>query len=119
VHQSIGIDEDTAILVHDGHFRVIGRGAVYLMDGSGVTHSNIAEGETDTPLSIYDLRLQEMGLIYRRDDPKTPTEKWRGPTPTFLLRAPDNRGAHRHQPAAAQRLAVADVCPQARLMAES
>ncbi|WMT92755.1 cyanophycinase [Pelagibacterium sp. H642] len=53
----VGIDEDTAIVVRDGHFRVIGSGAVYLVDGSGVTHSNIAEGEPDTPLSIYDLRL--------------------------------------------------------------
>jgi cyanophycinase len=53
----IGIDEDTAIVVNDGRFRVIGNGAVYVVDGSGVTHSNIAEAKADDALSIYDLRL--------------------------------------------------------------
>jgi cyanophycinase len=53
----IGIDEDTAIVVNGGRFRVIGSGAVYVVDGSGVTHSNIAEAKPDDALSIYDLRL--------------------------------------------------------------
>src|SRR5438128_297974 len=41
----IGFDEDTAIVVDDERFRVIGSGAVYMVDGSGVTHSNIAEAK--------------------------------------------------------------------------
>nr|MDQ2705832.1 cyanophycinase [Pseudomonadota bacterium] len=53
----IGIDEDTAIVVTGEKFKVIGSGAVYLVDGSGVTHSNIAEADADAALSIYDLRL--------------------------------------------------------------
>jgi cyanophycinase len=53
----IGIDEDTAIVVEDeSSFYVLGRGAVYVVDGSGVTHSNITE-ESDTTLSMYDVRL--------------------------------------------------------------
>lgn len=53
----IGIDEDTAIVVKGEMFKVIGSGAVYLVDAAGVTHSNIAEGEPDAALSIHDLRV--------------------------------------------------------------
>ena len=54
----IGIDEDTAIVVEDEEsFFVLGSGAVYVVDGSGVTHSNIAEEEKDKTLSIYDVKI--------------------------------------------------------------
>ncbi|WP_309085337.1 cyanophycinase [Chelativorans sp.] len=53
----IGIDENTAIVVQGESFKVIGNGAVYLVDGGGVTHSNIAEAAADQALSIYDLRV--------------------------------------------------------------
>jgi cyanophycinase len=53
----IGIDEDTAIVVRGQRFEVVGSGAVYVADGTGVTHSNIAEAEPDRALSIYDVRL--------------------------------------------------------------
>ncbi|MCO5963853.1 hypothetical protein [Sinorhizobium meliloti] len=53
----IGIDEDTAIVVEGQKFRVIGSGAVYLVDASGVSHSNIAEAASEQELSIYDLKL--------------------------------------------------------------
>ena len=53
----IGIDEDTAIIVHDQEFRVLGRGAVYVIEGAGVTHSNIAEAEDKRTLSMFDVRL--------------------------------------------------------------
>src|SRR5690606_24424572 len=52
----IGLDEDTAVVVTDSHMRVIGAGAVYVVDGSGETHSNIAEGRPDRGLAVYDLR---------------------------------------------------------------
>lgn len=54
----IGIDENTAILVK-GHrtFTVIGDGAVYVLDGSTVSYSNIAEERVEKTLSIYDIRL--------------------------------------------------------------
>lgn len=53
----IGIDEDTAIIAQEREFRVLGRGAVYVIDGAGVTHSNIAEGEKRRVLSVSDIRL--------------------------------------------------------------
>jgi cyanophycinase len=53
----IGIDEDTALVVEGHRFRVIGSGAVYLVDASDVSHSNIAEAESDAMLSIHDLRV--------------------------------------------------------------
>src|SRR4051794_8145726 len=53
----IGIDENTAIIVEENRFRVIGSGAVYIVDCNGVTHSNIAEASPDRALSVYDVRL--------------------------------------------------------------
>ncbi|GAB1584105.1 hypothetical protein [Phyllobacterium phragmitis] len=48
----IGIDENTAIIVEGAKFKVIGSGAVYLVDGGDVPHSNIAEAAADQALSI-------------------------------------------------------------------
>jgi cyanophycinase len=53
----IGIDEDTAIVVENGAFSVHGRAGVYVVDGAGVTQSNIAEAKPDRALSIYDIRM--------------------------------------------------------------
>lgn len=53
----IGIDEDTAIVVEGAKFCVVGVGAVYVVDGSGVTHSNIAEASPERTLSMHDVRL--------------------------------------------------------------
>lgn len=54
----LGIDENTAIVIeNNASFFVLGGGAVYVVDGSGVTRSNIAEGGEDQTLSIYDVRL--------------------------------------------------------------
>jgi cyanophycinase len=53
----VGIDEDTAIVVQGDAFRVIGSGAVYVVDAEGVTASNIAEARTDNTLSMFDVRL--------------------------------------------------------------
>jgi cyanophycinase len=53
----VGIDEDTAIVVRGRQFRVVGSGAVYVVDGAGVTHSNIAEAEPERALSMYDVRM--------------------------------------------------------------
>lgn len=54
----IGIDEDTSIVVSDkGTFKVIGSGAVYVLDGSGISHSNVSEQHQDEILSIFDVKM--------------------------------------------------------------
>ena len=53
----IGIDEDTAIIVQGRKFSVLGSGAVYVVDGASVTHSNIAEAQAKRTLSMYGVRL--------------------------------------------------------------
>ena len=57
-HLGIGIDEDTAILVRDeAYFRVIGKGAVYVVDGALTSYSNVADEREDQILSVHDLKL--------------------------------------------------------------
>jgi len=53
----IGIDEDTAIIIEDRRFEVVGRGAVYIVDGTGISHSNIAEGDREEALSMFGVQL--------------------------------------------------------------
>ena len=53
----IGIDEDTALVLQDSRFEVVGNGCVYVADGAGVTRSNIAEARPERALSMYDIRL--------------------------------------------------------------
>jgi len=53
----IGIDEDTAIVIEQSKFRVLGSGAVYAVDGADVIHSNIAEGGRQDALSMFGVRL--------------------------------------------------------------
>lgn len=54
----VGIDEDTAIQVI-GHesFTVLGSGAVYVLDGMGVTFSNLSDKEAEDVLCVYDVKL--------------------------------------------------------------
>jgi len=54
----IGIDEGTAILVEHGEeFSVIGPGAVYVVDGTGISFSSLSEKKSDGVVSICDLQL--------------------------------------------------------------
>lgn len=54
----IGIDENTAIIVEaDRDFLVMGEGAVYVVDASGVTTSNINDDNPDQTLAVFDVRL--------------------------------------------------------------
>jgi cyanophycinase len=53
----IGIDENTAAVFENNHFDVIGENAVYVVDGSSASYTNIAELEEDHALSVFDVRL--------------------------------------------------------------
>jgi cyanophycinase len=53
----IGIDENTAIVVRGDSFSAIGAGAVYVVDGENVTHSNISEAKPERALSMHGVTL--------------------------------------------------------------
>jgi cyanophycinase len=54
----IGIDEDTAIIVKGGQsFKVIGSGAVYLVDGTELAYSSLSEQRAEGVISIYNMKL--------------------------------------------------------------
>jgi len=63
----VGIDENTAIIVEsEESFRVIGDGAVYVLDAHGATDSNISEAQQDVTLSIFNVRFHVLsaGDVY-------------------------------------------------------
>ena len=52
----IGIDENTAMIVEgDREFRVLGVGAVYVVDASRTTYSNIGDEDSDRTLTSFNL----------------------------------------------------------------
>lgn len=53
----LGIDEDTAMVLENDAFGVIGSGAVYVVNGDTVSYSNIAEEKRERPLTMFDVRL--------------------------------------------------------------
>lgn len=54
----IGIDEDTSIIVNkENVLRTVGTGAVYIIDGSNISETNVSEQYPDNILSIYDVKM--------------------------------------------------------------
>lgn len=54
----IGIDEDTALIVKDsGMAEVLGSGAVYFLDASNITYSNVSEQNYNEILSMFNVKL--------------------------------------------------------------
>jgi cyanophycinase len=77
----VGIDEDTAIEVERGaSIRVLGAGGVTILDGSTITHTNVAEVDTGRTLSVMGVRLHilsqgdELDLLTREPIPRPPEE---------------------------------------------
>jgi len=58
----IGIDEDTAIIVEPEHcFRVIGSGAVYVVDGRAIKYSSLSEQNAESILNVHGVKIHVMG----------------------------------------------------------
>ena len=54
----IGIDENTGIIVNKaGLIEVIGEGAIYVIDGSSITYTNVSETYSDEILSMHNVKL--------------------------------------------------------------
>lgn len=61
----IGIDEDTAMVVDNkAQFKVIGSGAVYVIDGSEITATNVSEQNQNEILSIFNIKMH----VLKKDD---------------------------------------------------
>jgi cyanophycinase len=72
----VGIDEDTAIVVHDAQrFTVLGSGAVYVVDARHVTYSNLIEARAEETLAIHNLKMHVLsngdGFDLTSREPKT------------------------------------------------
>jgi cyanophycinase len=66
----IGIDEDTAVVLGpQGAFEVIGSGAVYVVDGSGVTHTNVSAQASGHTLSLFDVKVHVLDSLSAFDLP--------------------------------------------------
>jgi cyanophycinase len=57
----IGIDEDTAVVLHKMVFSVIGAGAVYVVDASHMNYSNVSETKPDATLAAHNIKLDLLG----------------------------------------------------------
>ena len=58
----VGIDENTAILMRPNReFRVVGEGAVTVLDGRKVTYTNIAEDDSGDTMSVFGATLHALG----------------------------------------------------------
>lgn len=53
----LGIDENTAAVVRGNALQVLGQGAVTVIDGSGISHTNIAEGQASDTLSAFGVKV--------------------------------------------------------------
>jgi cyanophycinase len=63
----VGVDEDTAAVVEDGVLRVIGSGAVTVIDASGLRYTDSPEVRRGQPLSLLGLKLDILTAGCRYD----------------------------------------------------
>jgi cyanophycinase len=79
-HLGLGIDEDTAVIVHDGTLRVIGRGAVSVVDAGRLTFSNLETVHRDESLALCGMYLHILpdgyGFHLRTREPITDWDEW-------------------------------------------
>jgi cyanophycinase len=61
-NMGLGIDEATAIVVERAeYFRVVGPGAVYVVDGSEISYSSLSEEHAEGVVTVHDVRLHVLG----------------------------------------------------------
>jgi cyanophycinase len=63
----VGIDENTAVIVNDGMFDVIGENSVYVVDGRAVTATNLSHEDESPSMSIYHVKLHVLNSGDRFD----------------------------------------------------
>jgi cyanophycinase len=66
----IGLDEDTAVEIDAaGWMTVLGRGSVIVVDGAGMTYTDIHGVPDHAPLTIFDMRVHVLSAGYHYDIP--------------------------------------------------
>jgi cyanophycinase len=63
----IGIDENTAIVVKDDKFEVIGEGAVAVIDAGSLTYTNVPDLADEEALALYGVTLHILPARHRFD----------------------------------------------------
>lgn len=63
----VGIDENTAIVIKDGTFKVIGANAVYVVDGHNVSSTNISEAAAEKTMSMHNVCLHILANFEKYD----------------------------------------------------
>jgi cyanophycinase len=63
----LGIDEDTAIVVQDGSFTVIGEGSVTIIDARTMTYTNLKGVVGEHNLALYGIQLHMLPAGHRFD----------------------------------------------------
>jgi len=61
----IGIDENTALVVRDGMFEVIGEGAVTVIDAGALTYTNVPDLRRGEGLALYNVKLHILPAGHR------------------------------------------------------
>lgn len=79
-HLGLGIDEDTAVVIHKGTLRVIGRGAVSVVDAGRMSYSNLESVGRDESLALCGMYLHILpdgyGFHLRTREPITDWDEW-------------------------------------------
>ena len=78
----IGLDERTAIVVKGNEFKVIGEGSVAILDGGGMTHTDLVYRSDHEPVGMFDIRMHVLAPGYKFDLAKR--EPW---APAFSRKA--------------------------------
>lgn len=61
-NMGIGIDENTSIIVeHEDQFRVMGSGAVYVVDGTQIGYTSLSEGRPEGIVTIHNAKIHVLG----------------------------------------------------------
>ncbi|CAB3389239.1 cyanophycinase [Kyrpidia spormannii] len=66
-HLGMGIDENTAVVVSGAECRVIGSGAVSIVDASALTYANVEFADRGEPLALCGIRLHVLPAGHRFD----------------------------------------------------
>jgi cyanophycinase len=63
----IGIDEDTAIVVEENKFRVIGEGTVTVIDATDLSYTNLPDLSKDELLTLFNVKVHVLAEGYGYD----------------------------------------------------